>query len=145
MSLVPCKTKVEILPVKRSKVFSASKAGLTANVEYNSDELSFLQKRSGEYTKLILENLFEQDEYLENDNFYKQALIKKSVSKARAAAYNDMIGVEFDDSLGAWENAEATATRLNDEKMKIFEDKIITSNFGQPLEKTFEEYAGTEE
>ena len=34
---------------------------------------------------------------------------------------------------------------LNAEKLKIFEDKIITSNFGQPLEKTFEEYAGTEE
>ena len=46
------KTKVEILPVKRSKVFSAAKAGLTANVEYTSDELSFLQKRSGEYTKI---------------------------------------------------------------------------------------------
>jgi len=139
------KTKVEILPVKRSKVFSAAKAGLTANVEYTSEELSFLQQRSGEYTKMILENVFETDEYLENDNFYKQALIKKSVSKARNAAYNDMIGVEFDDSLGAWENAEATATRLNEEKLKIFEDKVITSNFGQPLEKTFEEYTGTEE
>ena len=65
---------------------------------------------------MILENFFEQDEYLENDNFYKQALIKKSVSKARAAAYNDMVGVEFDDSLGAWENAEATAKRLNEKK-----------------------------
>ena len=138
-------TKVEILPVKRSKVFSGGKSGLTANVEYTSDELSFLQKRSGEYTKMILENVFETDEYLENDNFYKQALIKKSVSKARAAAYNDMIGVEFSDSLGAWENAEETATRLNEEKLKIFEDKVITSNFGQPLEKTFEEYTGTEE
>ena len=96
-------------------------------------------------TKMILENVFETDEYLENDNFYKQALIKKSVSKARAAAYNDMIGVEFNDSLGAWENAEDTSTRLNEEKLKIFEDKVITSNFGQPLENTFESYAGTEE
>jgi len=138
-------TKVEILPVKRSKVFSANKAGLTANVEYTSDELSFLQQRSGEYTKLILENLFETDEYLDNDNFYKQSLIKKSVSKARAAAYNDMIGVEFEDSLGAWDNAEATAERLNEEKLKIFEDKVITSNFGSPLIKTFDEYAGSEE
>ena len=48
------KTKVEILPVKRSKVFSGgAKAGLTANVEYTSDELSFLQLRSGEYTKIF--------------------------------------------------------------------------------------------
>ena len=139
------KTKVEILPVKRSKVFNASKAGLSANVEYTSDELSFLQLRSGEYTKIGLEQLFQKDEYLENDNFYKQALIKKVVSKARAYAYDDMVGVEFDDSLGAWEKAEETATRLNEEKLKIFEDKVITSNFGQPLEKTFEEYAGTEE
>ena len=118
---------------------------MTANVEYTSDELSFLQLRSGEYTKIGLEELFQKDEYLENDNFYKQALIKKVVSKSRAAAYNDMIGVEFDDSLGAWENAEETATRLNEEKLKIFEDKVITSNFGQPLEKTFDEYASTEE
>ena len=39
-------------------------------------------------------------------------------------------------------------TKLNkegQEKLKIFEDKGITSNFGQPLEKTFEEYTGTEE
>ena len=139
------KTKVEILPVKRSKVFSAAKAGMTANVEYTSDELSFLQLRSGEYTKIGLEELFQKDEYLENDNFYKQALIKKVVSKSRAAAYNDMVGVEFDDSLGAWEKAEETKSRLNEEKLKIFEDKVITSNFGQPLENTFESYAGTEE
>ena len=67
------------------------------------------------------------------------------VSKSRAAAYNDMVGIEFDDSLGAWEKAEETATRLNEVKMKIFEDKVITSNFGQPLENTFESYANTEE
>ena len=139
------KTKVEILPVRRSKTFSGGASGLTANVEYTADELSFLQLRSGEYTKQLLSDLFETDEYLENDNFYKQALIKKAVSKARAGAYNDMIGVEFSDSLGAWENAEETAERLNSEKLKILEDKVITSNFGQPLEKTFEEYAGTEE
>ena len=35
-------TKVEILPVKRSKVFSGGKSGLTANVEYTSDELSLI-------------------------------------------------------------------------------------------------------
>ena len=139
------KTKVEILPVRRSKTFSGGASGLTANVEYTAEELSFLQLRSGEYTKQLLSDLFETDEYLENDNFYKQALIKKAVSKARGAAYNDMIGVEFSDSLGAWENAEETAERLNSEKLKILEDKVITSNFGQPLEKTFEEYAGTEE
>ena len=115
-------------------------AGLSANVEYTSEELSFLQLRSGKYTRQLLENLFETEEYQNNDNFYKQALIKKSVSKARAAAYNDMIGVEFEDSLGAWENAEATTKRLNDEKLRILENKVITSNFGEPLIKTFEEY-----
>ena len=56
-----------------------------------------------------------------------------------------MIGVEFEDSLGAWENAEATAKRLNDEKLRILENKVITSNFGEPLIKTFEEYTGQEE
>ena len=134
------KTKVEILPVKRSKVFSGGKSGLTANVEYNSEELSFLQKRSGEYTKIILENVIGSDEYQDNDNFYKQALIKKSVSKARSAAYNDMIGVEFRDSLGSWEKSEETATRLNDEKLRILENKVITSNFGEPLTTPFASY-----
>ena len=70
----------------------------------------------------------------------KQALIKKVVSKARGYAYDDMVGNEFDESLGAWEKAEDTATRLNEEKLKIFEDKVITSNFGQPLQNTFEYY-----
>ena len=56
-----------------------------------------------------------------------------------------MVGIDFEDSVGAWENAEETATRLNEEKLKIFEDKVITSNFGQPLENTFESYANTEE
>ena len=45
------KTNVQIIPVKRGKSFSVG--GLTATVEYTSEELSFLQKRSGEYTKQL--------------------------------------------------------------------------------------------
>ena len=130
--------------MRRSKTFSGGASGLTANVEYTSEELSFLQERSGKYTKQGLEELFQTEEYLDNDNFYKQALIKKVVSNARSAAYNDMIGVE-QDGLGVWENAETTAKRFEDERLKILENKVITSNFGQPLKTPFETYAGTEE
>ena len=49
-------TKVELSPVKKGKTFS--KNGLSATVEYTSDELSFLQKRTGEYNKQIFSSSF---------------------------------------------------------------------------------------
>ena len=124
-------TKVELTPVKKGKTFS--KNGLSATVEYTSDELSFLQLRSGEYNKQNMNSLFESEEYQEADNFYKQALIKDVHSKSKSAAYADLIGQEFDESLGAYEFSENSATRINEKAKEVFENKVITLNFGEPL------------
>ena len=124
-------TKVELTPVKKGKTFS--KNGLSATVEYTSDELSFLQLRSGQYNKQNMNSLFETEEYQEADNFYKQALIKDVHSKSKSAAYADLIGQEFDGSLGAYEFAENSATRINDKAKEVFENKVISLNFGEPL------------
>jgi hypothetical protein len=77
--------------------------------------------------------LFESEEYQEADNFYKQALIKDVHSKSKKAAYADLIGQEFDESLGAYEFAENSATRINDKAKEVFENKVISLNFGEPL------------
>ena len=55
-------------------------------------------------------------------------------SKSKEFAYADMIGqnAKFN-NLGFWENAETTATRINDEAARLFENKILTLNFGKPL------------
>ena len=124
------KTNLQIIPVKRGKTFNVG--GLSATVEYTSEELSFLQKRSGEYTKqFLLEEVIDSEEYLEADNFLKQTMIKKAVSNARAAAYDDMIG--GDNGLGAWEKSEQTLKRITEERDNIFTEKATTKNFGAPL------------
>jgi hypothetical protein len=124
-------TRVELTPIKKGKTFS--KNGLSATVEFTSDEFSFLQLRSGEYNEQNMPTLFESEEYQEADNFYKQALIKDVHSKSKKAAYADLIGQEFDESLGAYEFAENSATRINDKAKEVFENKVISLNFGEPL------------
>ena len=63
----------------------------------------------------------------------KKTLSKQLHGKSKQAAYADLIGQEFGESLGAYENAEITATRINDEAARLFENKILTLNFGKPL------------
>jgi len=126
-------TNVQIIPVKRGKSFNIG--GLSATVEYTSEELSFLQQRSGQYTKQIIEEeLLDSIEYQDADNFLKQNAIKKAVSKAREAAYNDMIG--GNNGLGAWEKSEETLKRISDERDNILTEKATTKNFGEPLKNT---------
>ena len=80
-----------------------------------------------------MNSLFETEEYQEADNFYKQALIKDVHSKSKQAAYADLIGQEFEDSLGAYEFSENSATRINEKAKEVFENKVISLNFGEPL------------
>ena len=124
-------TQTELTPVKKGKAFN--KNGVSVKVEYTAEELSFLEKRTGEYNQQFFPQLFETEEYQEADNFYKQALSKKLHGKSKQAAYADLIGQEFGESLGAYENAETTAQRINDEAARLFENKILTLNFGKPL------------
>jgi len=124
-------TQTELTPVKKGKAFN--KNGVSVKVEYTAEELSFLEKRTGEYNQQFFPQLFETEEYQEADNFYKQALSKKLHGKSKQAAYADLIGQEFGESLGVYENAETTAQRINDEAARLFENKILTLNFGKPL------------
>ena len=132
-------TKVELSPVRKGKSFR--KNGVSVKVEYTSDELAFLQERAGLYNRELMPKLFETDEYQNADNFYKQALTKKAHSQSQSLAYADMIGLEHDNSLGAWDNAEETATRIDEKAKDLFENKILTLNFGKPLTN---EYFGEE-
>ena len=125
-------TNVGITPVKRGKTFN--QGGLSATVEYTSAELSFLQKRSGDYTRINLEKLLESDEFNESNNFQKQFAIKKAIGNARSLAYANMVG--DDAELGAWENSEATLKRIMDERDNIFSEKALSKNFGEPLKNT---------
>ena len=127
-------TRVELTPVKKGKTFTQN--GLSATVEFTSDELSFLQLRSGQYNEQNMPILFENPEYKSNDNFYKQALIKKVHSNSKAMAYQDLVnadGDEIEGSLGAYEFAANASERISEKAKELFEKKILTLNFGEPL------------
>ena len=64
-------TRTELTPVRKGKTFN--KNGVNVKVEYTSDELSFLQLRTGQYNEQDIPNLFESEEYQNADNYYKQA------------------------------------------------------------------------
>jgi len=60
-------------------------------------EYSFLKKRSGDYTKILLGQIFKTEEYkAPKDNFYNQATIKDVVSGARSLAFADLVGIDPD-------------------------------------------------
>ena len=61
-------TQTEVLPVRRAKTFT--KNNLSVNVEYTSDELRFLQKRSGDYARENVNQLLENSEYLEAEDIF---------------------------------------------------------------------------
>ena len=125
------KTKTELTPVKKGKSFNRN--GVNIKVEYTSAELSFLEKRTGQYNMKYFPELFETEEYADGDNFIKQGLSKKLHGKSKQAAFADLIGEDFEGSLGAYDDAENTAQRINDEAERLFENKILTLNFGKPL------------
>ena len=121
-------TQSEIRPVKRSKPFT--KNGISISVEYTSDELRFLQKRSGDYAKQGLTELINTVDYKDNeDNFYRQYLIKNVFSNAREAAYNDLVG----SGANPYSNAEEAANRIDAEAQTKFAESILTKNLGKPI------------
>ena len=134
-------TGVELAPVKKSKLFSYG-SGITANVEYTSDELSFLKERSGTYAKTLLSEAFISDEYNDSnlENYQKQDHIKKIFTKARSLAYADLThnpeNESFEGSLGAYENSEDVRLRFNNTAMDLGINQIITKQQGVPLNMT---------
>ena len=134
-------TGVEIKPFKKSKLFDF-KQGITANVEYTSDELSFLKERSGAYAKTFLSEAFNSDEYndLNLENYQKQFYIKQIFSKADKLAYADLTqnpdADSFDGSLGAYENSADVRVRFNNVATDLGINQIITKSQGMPINMT---------
>ncbi len=124
-------TRTELTPVRKGKTFN--KNGVNVKVEYTSDELSFLQLRTGQYNKQDFPNLFESEEYQNADNYYKQYLNKGQHANSKKKALADLLGQDFEGSLGAFENSETVSQRIEDEARKIYERKVLTQNFGKPL------------
>ncbi len=147
------RTGVEITPLRKSKTVNLNKnlPGISATYDFSSDEYSFLKKRSGDYTKILLGQIFETEEYkAPKDNFYNQATIKDVVSGARSLAFADLVGIDPDlteididlqDSILTlnrkefYQDYESSYTRIEDTiKNKSLED-IITKNQGEKLIK----------
>jgi hypothetical protein len=134
-------TGVEIKPFKKSKLFDFG-SGITANVEYTSDELSFLKERSGAYAKTFLSEAFNSDEYndLNLENYQKQFYIKQIFSKADKLAYADLTqnpdADSFDGSLGAYENSADVRVRFNNVATDLGINQIITKSQGMPINMT---------
>jgi hypothetical protein len=134
---------VEISKVDKGHTFS--KNGLSSTVEYKSDELSFLKKRSGEYATVMLDKLFKTEEYNDPnlDNFVRQYYIKQTFSKARSAAKADLLFnqdensdtyIEYpEEGLGPFENSNAVIERINSEAKNLLLEEIQTKNLGEPL------------
>jgi hypothetical protein len=160
-------TGVEINKIGNSFNYQDKETSLSTSIEYNSEELSFMKKRAGEYAKEYLTVLFETDEYNDPnlDNFAKQNYIKNVFTGARAAAKGDLLFnsdensddyedyPEFiveDDVLGleiagkgAYENSLGLRTRIESEVRSNLINEIKTKNQGQPLAKPEEEYFQT--
>ena len=152
---------------KIPKSFSHSEEGLSTSVEYTSQELSFMKKRSGEYAKELLGQIFLKDEYNDPtlDNFVKHQYIKDAFTKARSAAKTDLLFnsdensdeyfeypefvIEDDDNeiylpaKGAYENSLDLRIRLQSEVRANLINEIRTKNQGQPLAKPEDEYFQT--
>ena len=131
------KTKVELAPLRKGKAFRQN--GVNIKVEYTADEYSFMEERAGLYNREVMPQLFETEEYQNADNFYKQALIKQAHSSSQARAYADLVGIEDPkgNSLGLYEYYEDAQTRIDEKAKELYQNKITTLNFGNPLENEY--------
>jgi len=152
---------------KIAKSFAFQKDGLSTSIDYTSEELSFMKKRSGEYAKEFLAAIFNSEEYNDPtlDNYVKQEYIKKAFNGARSAAKSDLLFNSDDNSedyeeypefivddedlnlqvsgKGAYENSLGLRTRIESEIRTNLINEIRTKNQGQPLAKPEDEYFQT--
>ncbi|MDC0403236.1 hypothetical protein OAM14_03705 [Candidatus Pelagibacter sp.] len=154
---------VELEPI--GKKFTYRKKGLSADLEYTAEELSFLQKRSGEYAQDIFSQVMTKDEYkmmtAKQDNIFKQQVIKKIFSGAEKAAKADLLFNQENKypknvldheqlnikvkSRGAYEKSNELLFKAESEIRKDFLNVITTQNLGQPNKMTDDEYFKQEE
>jgi hypothetical protein len=139
--------------------FKHSIDGVPTSVEYTSEELSFLKKRSGQYAKSMLAQVFATDEYNDGslDNYKKQEYIKKTFTDARAAAKLDLLFNQDENSddyveypefliednlftlkaLGPYENSMGLRLRIDEDMKKQFIYEITKMNRGEPLKNDY--------
>jgi hypothetical protein len=156
------RTGVEIKGVDRLFKHTDSDSGVTSNIEYTSDELSFYKKRSGDYAYQALEALFQTDEYNAEDvdNIFKQQWIKNVFTQSRAAAKGDMLFNQDENSddyeeypeylidedwltikgLGPYENSMDLQSRIKTKTKENLMFEIQKMNMGKPVQTDFETY-----
>jgi hypothetical protein len=156
---------VELNKVDRR--FSYQEDGLSTSIEYTSEELSFMKKRSGEYFKQILGQVFTKDEYNDPtlDQYVKHEYIKKAHAAAKNAAKADLLFNTDDSSedyqeypefivddeemeitvgaLGAYDKSLDLRTRIQSEIRSNLLNEIRTKNQGQPLSQAEDQYFQT--
>ena len=152
---------VELDPI--GKKFTYRKKGLSADLEYTAEELSFLQKRSGDYAQDIFSQVMAKEEYklmsTKQDNVFKQQVIEKIFSGAEKAAKADLLfnqDNEYPENIldnealnitvkakGAYEKSNELLFKAESEIRKDFINQITTQNLGKPNQKTDEEYFQT--
>ena len=139
---------------------------MSANLEYTAEELSFLQKRSGEYARDILSQVMTKKEYklmsAKQDNIFKQQTIEKIFSGAKKAAKADLLFNQDKSSKeykkypkyiadneklkitikakGPYEKSNELLFKADSEIRKDFINQITTQNLGQPNKKADEDY-----
>lgn len=101
------KVNPEVTPVKLSHQFKVG--AYSANLPFNSEELSFLQRRSGEITKENLQPLFDSTIYQTLRPAEKGASIQEVISKSRLAAKSELFA-----NADVQENMKARITELLD-------------------------------
>ena len=145
---------------KIDKKFTYRKKGLSADLEYTAEELSFLQKRSGEYARDIFSQVMNKEEYklmsAKQDNIFKQQTIEKIFSGAKKAAKADLLFnqenkypkyILDDEALnitveakGAYDKSNELLFKAESEIRKDFINQITTQNLGQPNKQADEQY-----
>jgi len=157
-------TGVEISKIPKSFAYQDRDTGLSTSIDYTSEELSFMKKRSGEYAKEYLAAILNSEEYNSQDldNYAKQFYIKKAFDAARGAAKNDLLfntdenSDDYEDypefvgaidelelqipGKGAYENSLGLRTRIQSEVRSNLLNEIKTKNQGQPLAKPEDQY-----
>ena len=156
---------VELNKVDRR--FSYQEDGLSTSIEYTSEELSFMKKRSGEYFKQILGQVFTKDEYNDPtlDQYVKHEYIKKAHAAAKSAAKADLLFNSDDssedyieypeyivddeqmeitvDALGAYDKSLDLRGRIQSEIRSNLLNEIRTKQQGQPLSQAEDQYFQT--
>ena len=97
----------EVTPIRQTKTFTVG--AYSANLPLEADEISFLQRRSGEITKQQLEQLFNNSEYQNSNRADKAARIQRTIEMSRKVANDELFKDE-----GVQESIKPRITELLD-------------------------------